>query len=165
MQQKQQHLLALPRHTINTHTMNWGYRIVLVYLGFMAMILTLVVKARSEKIELVAPDYYAQEIVYQQRIDALTNARALSDTMKVTATTEWVTVELPAECLGQVENGLLRFYRPSDSSLDVSQAFNTEASVSLLYARVNLQTGLYVVQCSWQTNGRDYYMEKPLLLR
>lgn len=144
--------------------MNWGLRIVLVYLGFVAMILTLVVKARSEKIELVTPDYYAQEIVYQQRIEALTNAQALSDTLKVTATKEWVTVELPAECLGQIKNGLLRFYRPSDASLDASQTFHTEASVSMHYARSNLQPGLYLVQCSWQTNGQDYYMEKPLVL-
>jgi hypothetical protein len=144
--------------------MNWGLRIVLVYLGFIAMILTLVVKARSEKIELVTPDYYAQEIVYQQRIEALTNANALSDTLKVTATKEWVTVELPPECLGQIENGMLRFYRPSDASLDQSQAFTTESSVIVQNTRSNLPSGLYVVQCSWRTNNKAYYMEKPFQL-
>jgi hypothetical protein len=62
--------------------MNWGLRIVLVYIGFVAMILTLVFKARSEKIELVAPDYYEQEIVYQNRIEALQNMRSLSVTKR-----------------------------------------------------------------------------------
>jgi len=41
--------------------MNWGLKITLLYVGFVAMILTLVFKASGEKVDLVTKDYYAQE--------------------------------------------------------------------------------------------------------
>ena len=59
--------------------MNWGWKITLVYSLFVVGILTLVFKARSEKVDLVATDYYAQELAFGKRIEAQRNAGELSE--------------------------------------------------------------------------------------
>ena len=58
--------------------MNWGYKILLVYAVFIAGILFLVYKASSQKMDLVTPDYYEQELKYQSQINATERANALS---------------------------------------------------------------------------------------
>jgi hypothetical protein len=58
--------------------MNWGYKILFVYLAFVAGILLMVFKSSIQKRDLVTPDYYAKELKYQQRIDAVKKTQALS---------------------------------------------------------------------------------------
>ena len=57
--------------------MNWGIRIAILYLGFMALILTLVFTCMNNGSELESRDYYARELKYQAQIDATSNANAL----------------------------------------------------------------------------------------
>ena len=58
--------------------MNWGYKILAVYLVFVAGIVVMVYKSSTQKIDLVTTDYYAKELKYQERIDAVKRTTALS---------------------------------------------------------------------------------------
>ena len=49
--------------------MSWGYKIMFLYLGFVAMILTLVVMSMQQDIHLVSENYYEKE---QNFVDAST---------------------------------------------------------------------------------------------
>ena len=51
--------------------MNWGHKIIAVYVVFIAGMIFLVFKSSRQNIELVTEDYYAKELVYQQKIDEL----------------------------------------------------------------------------------------------
>jgi predicted dehydrogenase len=53
--------------------MNWGYKIMLVYLVFISGMLFMAFKSSEQDIELVTEDYYAKELVYQQKIDEIKN--------------------------------------------------------------------------------------------
>ena len=57
--------------------MNWGWKIAIGYSIFVAGILSLVVVAYRQTNDLVSADYYAQEIQFQQRIDARGNSLSL----------------------------------------------------------------------------------------
>jgi len=59
-------------------TINWGWKIAITYLLFVAGMLWLVVKANQQQLDLVATDYYAQGMQYQQRIDARSYSSALA---------------------------------------------------------------------------------------
>jgi hypothetical protein len=145
--------------------MNWGWKLTLAYLGFVAMIMTLVFKARSEKIDLVATDYYAQEIAYQSRINAIKRTSALSDSVAHTLTGEGIEVTFPAECAGKVESGEIRLYRPSDAGLDESFPIGSDFQGVLTIPSSSLKTGYYLVQSSWKMNGQDYYSEESILIK
>lgn len=49
---------------------NWGKGIVLVYSLFVLGILYLVYQSKQQKLDLVYDDYYAQELMFQNQIDA-----------------------------------------------------------------------------------------------
>ena len=49
--------------------MNWGYKIMIVYLVFVAGIAVMVYNSAMQNIDLVTPDYYAKELKYQEKID------------------------------------------------------------------------------------------------
>jgi hypothetical protein len=144
--------------------MNWGWKIVVVYIGFVAMIMTLVLKARSEKIELVAPDYYAQEVAYQQRIDANHNARSLSQMMAVQIDEQQVAVQMAPECAGKIESGEVHFYRPSDVSLDQKTPLILDNKARFHFPIAQLKSGLYLVQISYSMNGKAFYSEESLFV-
>ena len=59
--------------------MNWGWKIVVVYSGFVVMTLGMVFYFMGHKVDLVAKDYYKQEIEYQDQIDKITNAKSLDE--------------------------------------------------------------------------------------
>ena len=46
--------------------MNWGYKIILVYVLFVAGIVFLVVRSSMENTDLVTSDYYEKELKYQR---------------------------------------------------------------------------------------------------
>ena len=73
--------MALKFITNKLFIMNWGYKILLVYVVFVAGIMFLVFKSSSQKMDLVTTDYYAKELKYQQKIDAMNKVQKLSDTV------------------------------------------------------------------------------------
>lgn len=144
--------------------MNWGVKITLVYIAFVVGMLTLVFKARSEKIELVAPDYYEQELAYQQRIDAIQNAAQLSGAVAVSEVSEGVEITFPYE-ISLAETGTVRVYRPSDSSLDKEFALLPTSANTQLIPRSLLEQGLYNIKVEWKAAGKQYYSELPIVVK
>lgn len=145
--------------------MNWGWKLTLAYLGFVAMIMTLVFKARSEKIDLVTPDYYAQEIAYQGRINAIKRTNGLSAPVAHTLNSEGIQVTFPSECAGKIESGEIRLYRPSDAGMDQSFPIISDFQGVFMIPSSSLKSGYYLVQSSWKMNGQDYYYEASVLVK
>jgi hypothetical protein len=144
--------------------MNWGVKITLVYLAFVAGMLTLVFKARSEKIELVATDYYEQELAYQERIDAMDNAARLSRAVTVQLVSEGLEVQLPDE-ITAAESGVIRLYRPSDSTLDREFVLAPTNIHTQLIPKALLTAGLYNVKVEWKAGEKIYYTELPIVVK
>ena len=59
--------------------MNWGYKLMFVFIVFAGLMGTLVYKSMNTKYELVTKDYYKDELKYQDRIDAKNESSKLSD--------------------------------------------------------------------------------------
>ena len=68
--------------------MNWGTRIIIMYVGFVALIITLVVVSMRQQVDLVTPDYYAKELKYQTNIDKTKNYNELKTSLKCTIQSE-----------------------------------------------------------------------------
>ena len=62
--------------------MSWGWKITILYLGFVGMILTFVIASTQQDFHLVSEDYYAEEIAYQTRIDQTAAAQSLRDPLE-----------------------------------------------------------------------------------
>ena len=77
--------------------MNWGKKITIVYLAFVALIVTLVIVSVRQKVDLVTPDYYAKELNYQADINKINNAKALATPLKCVLQGQSILVTFPEE--------------------------------------------------------------------
>ena len=73
----------------------WGWKIALLYGGFVLLISTMVIASNRQHFDLVSKNYYDAEIAYQKVIDAGKNQSALSAAITVHASATAVTIEFP----------------------------------------------------------------------
>ena len=143
--------------------MNWGYKILLVYAVFVSGIMFLVFKSSGEKVDLVTTDYYAKELKYQQRIDAMSRVHDLSDTVKCEVNKAQVRIVFPKDFYGKKIDGEVILYCPSDEDKDVTKKFSV-TDVPVLISVESSAKREYDLQLNWDVNGTSYYLEKKLLI-
>ena len=87
----------------------------LLYAVFVAGIVFLVVKASSQKFDLVTKDYYEQELQYQNVIDQSENAAKLSEPVIVKQKESALMVSFPREMKDRPKKINFYLYCPADS--------------------------------------------------
>ena len=122
--------------------MSWGTKIALLYGGFVLLIGALIFRSSRENIDLVAADYYEQELRYQGKIDGQSAVLNSGNVPALAVRNEAVVVLLPGDSAEKM-TGSVTFYRPNDAKLD--REFSL-AGCQTLFARDSFVTGLYNVK-------------------
>jgi nitrogen fixation protein FixH len=142
---------------------SWGTRIAFLYIGFVALIATLVISATRMDFDLVSKDYYQQEIGYQKRLDATAATSALSQPLAATVNATNVVVLFPQEFAKQTVDATIRFYSPINDTHD--REFKLQSADGKIFIeRAKLDKTAYTLQVSWNAGDKDYYQELPLNL-
>ena len=144
--------------------MNWGTGIALVYTSFAVATTGFVAFAMGRSVDLVSPDYYAESLRQDQRMDAERNARALQPAPGIRVIGRVAEIVLPpAHAAGA--RGTITFYRPSNSHADRTfpLALSKDGEQRLQIDR--MQIGSWLVQVRWTVSGRDYYFEQPVFVQ
>lgn len=144
--------------------MSWGIRITVLYVSFMILIVTMVIVSSSSKAELVAKDYYAQELNYQQRITAINNEQGLNESINHELTNGTFVLSFPSENKREDFSGELVFFRPSDSSKDVKLKLNFNEEGKQMIDTRSYTKGVYKVCISWHNDGKEFYKEEVINL-
>lgn len=140
--------------------MNWGNKLVVVFILFAILMATLVYKAVNTKFELVSKDYYKDELRYQDRIDGRNNA-ALIGKVAVTQDAEALTIGLPYEMKGVKVEGEAWFYCKTDAERDRKIALAVDTSGKQLILKSQLTKGTtYELKLNWQAGDQKYYTEQ-----
>lgn len=138
--------------------MNWGIRIILLYLGFVAIILTLVITCLGHKSELESRDYYLKELKFQEQINAAANSDQLTQPITYKVADRSVRIQLPKEIISGTTRGTILFMRPSDSSGDKAITLTTdEEGVQMI--DTDFVKGIYKMQISLTCGNKNYYKE------
>ena len=138
--------------------LSWSYRITFLYLGFVGIIVTLVTISSRNKEELVAKDYYAQELRYQDKINAINNEKSLPKSIEHEVDGSGVTLLFPAET-GKELVGEINFYCPSDSKKDALFKMIVDAEGNQVISKDKLQRGVYKLRLTWSLSGKNYFRE------
>src|SRR4051812_34279951 len=109
--------------------MSWGYKIMILTLGFVGFISFMVYSAMQQDFDLVAEDYYNKEIQFQNQIDKQTNEIGLKDSLICMVLADDVIIKFPDEHLGKKIKGEIQFFRPSDASKDVKSVISSENGI------------------------------------
>lgn len=143
--------------------MNFGGKIVILYLSFVALILTLVFNCYSMDVDLVSKDYYAQELNFQQKINATNNEKDLKSSITHVINGKSVVLTIDSALLSNDFNGTVTFFRPSDSKKDVSFKMNFTNNEQVIDAK-DLIHGAYKLQLSWTSNQKKYFKEDVIFI-
>lgn len=146
--------------------MNWGWKIFFVTAGFVLFILFMVFKAMQQDFHLVYEDYYDREIKYQGEIDRMRNARALADQLKIEYLLAENKVKLtyPREHRKSI-HGDIYFFRPSDSSLDVTMPIQADLDGIQIISVAGFKKGLWQVKVNWAFGNRSYQEEQNITIQ
>lgn len=140
--------------------MSWGYRITILYLGFVGIILTLVTISSRNKEELVSKDYYAQELAYQDRLTAISNEKNLSTSIQHEVSPAGITLTFAGEAV----EGKIFFFCPANSKKDKSFKMEMVHGTQFIPASA-LEKGIYKMQLTWKSAKKDFYKEEFITIR
>lgn len=143
--------------------MNWGYKIVAVYVMFVAGMVYLAYKSSTQNTDLVTEDYYAKELIYQQRIDQSKRTSALSAPVEINWANNELVIRFPKDFASKKISGDATLYCPSDEKKDMNQQFALSDGVVSMKVPANYH-GLHYVKLYWKADGIDYYYEKQIFI-
>ncbi|NDC76776.1 MAG: hypothetical protein EBZ67_02710 [Chitinophagia bacterium] len=142
---------------------DWGYRILAVYLVFVAGIGWMVYRSAGERVDLVTPDYYEQEVRYQERIEQQANAAALSVPVSASFREGRIELLLPPEFGSRQVEGELTLYCPSDAGKDIHEHFATTDRKAVLVVPRD-RSGFQVLKLTFRADGKVYHVERDILI-
>ena len=146
-------------------TWNWGTGIALVYTAFAVSIVLLVVNSFSKKIDLVAPDYYAKELVYQDQINKMNNARSLKEAIAWNVYGNKLELVFPQEFASMEVKGQATLFKPSDVNADKSYDLSQDGSGKQVISTTGLQSGMYKLKLDWAVDNESYYQEGVIVIK
>jgi hypothetical protein len=144
---------------------NWGTAIALTYTAFALATSAFVAFAMGRDVDLVSPDYYAQSLRLDRRMEAERNALALGTSVAIAESARGtVRVSLPREQARDAA-GTIRLYRASRAADDREIALAVGADGSQEVSLDGLASGRWTVQLQWTASGRDYYVQREVTAR
>ena len=142
--------------------MDFGKWIMVAFISFAFFIGTLVVVCFRQEIGLVSKNYYQDELNHQQKIIQKANANELHISPVISVEAESVNVFFPE--IDRVEGGELNLLRPSDEQLDQKFEWKGSNGEMQRFALGRHDKGLYRASLRWRMSGKDYYIEKLIVI-
>ena len=143
--------------------LNYGTGIVVLYTGFVAMILVLVGMSVTQKIDLVTDHYYEEELQFQDRIDKIKRSKALSDPMNWIVNEQGITIKYPDNTEGKPLLGTIKLYCPSEEKNDRTFKIAPVSNEQFIPSS-NIPEGNYHLQIDWQRGDQTYWNEDVIVI-
>ncbi len=146
-------------------TFSWGHGVVVALGSFIAFILFMIfIFPNGQKnSELVSDNYYEDELVYQEVIDAKNNAELLPE--KPTYQKEPAGIKIIFPLADVPENRKVNFelFRTDDANLDVKKELQLDAANSMTIPKQVIAQGSYTLKLKWVQNKKPYQIDYDVL--
>ena len=144
---------------------NWGTGIVIAFVLFISFIMYFVINMNLNKKynhDLVTEDYYQEELLHQNQIDKVDNAKALKENVSWKKIDEGILISFPKDLDYKNITGQVFLYRPSNKNLD----FEIPISLSndyLLIPKTLLLDGRWNIKVDWKYDGKSYLYNESIM--
>lgn len=143
--------------------LNWGHKILIVYLIFVGGILLLAFKSSQQKFDLVQQDYYGAELKYQEVINATKHASELGADLNAEVRGSFLHITLPEGLQKMEATGEVQLYCIADEKRDMKKQISISNGAFDLELLSNMK-GNYTLKLRVQQKGVGYYFEKKIML-
>jgi hypothetical protein len=142
--------------------MNWGNKILIVFLAFASLISYMVYRCTQVQVNLVTDEYYKDELAYQQIIDESKNAKGMRSKFRIEQGHQNLTIEFPTEFQKSNTSGEIIFYCPSDASKDLKWKIELDEKGQQTFELSRFRPGQYTAKIRWASGSVRYYQEEPI---
>ncbi len=144
----------------------WPYAIIGFFVVAIGCTLAVIYVATSNRSELVAGDYYDQEMRYQERMEQIQRTRVWEPRIAVTLdeVRREVDVRLPVEHAAVGARGQVEFYRPSSAGADRSVPLALDAAGRQRISVADLAAGRWQVRLRWTVGADGFYADRDLVI-
>lgn len=139
---------------------NWGKGIATAYIVFVVGILSMVFLSKNQKIDLVTENYYQQELVFQEELDAQQRVENQGCIPILARKRGGFQVDIPNSKGKNIEGQLLA-YCPSNKAGDHVIALPKTTSGGWLLNLSELNFSKYIFKFHWTRNGERYSASIP----
>lgn len=113
--------------------------------------------------ELVSNDYYGDELVYQEVIDAKNNAGKLTEIPKYEELSSGMKITFPSATVPEDKKVKLELFRTDDANLDVKKEEVLDANNVILIPKQVLSKGSYTLKLKWSNTKIPYQVDYDVL--
>lgn len=144
----------------------WPYAITGYFAIFIATLAIFVAWAVRQRMDLVRPDYYEHEILYQREIDRLNRSAEIDPDVQLSYDdkSRRVVILLPTRHGGDRAAGTVAFYRPSDARSDREVSLALDANGTQRMDVRQYAPGLWKVRINWSVDGNDYVVQRSIVI-
>jgi len=122
--------------------------------------------AVRQNMDLVRPDYYEHEILFQKQIDAVNRTRPFAHeiTIAYDFTRQTLSLRVPSVHVAAQFSGTAHLYRPSNAKLDRRVALKPARDGTQSINATQLTPGLWKVRLDWTANGETFAFEQSIVI-
>lgn len=144
---------------------DWGHGVALALGLFIAFILFMVFGFTygQQTSELVSDDYYGDELVYQEVIDAKNNAEELNEIPKYQELAEGMKISFPTAVAPEDKHVKFELFRTDDANLDVKKDVDIDANNEILIPKTVISKGSYTLKIKWSHAKKPYQVDYDVL--
>jgi nitrogen fixation protein FixH len=144
--------------------MNWGWKIAIFMGIYMIGIISVVWYAMSVDVNLVAEDYYQQELAYEDQILRLKNTKSLAEkpAFSFSADKKYVVLAFPQGL--NPDSGKITLYRPSDFTQDRKFKLELDEANQQGFVTISFMPGLWKAKLQWQQGDKSYFQEFVIVI-
>ncbi len=144
----------------------WLWGIVITIGLFLIWLVVFVLFSFTQDVNLVEDRYYEKDRNYEQHMQRLTLTEALSEKPRILFqdATHTLEVHFPQRFMSEDLSGTIEVYRPSDGQIDRHFAVSPNRDSMQVLSLGGLQTGLWRVKLSWDSDGFGYYLEDSFIV-
>jgi hypothetical protein len=148
---------------MSTHKLTHSGNVLLIgFGGMLIMMSVLVYLSMKQDVSMVSKNYYEQELVYQDKLDAMDNATSYDSLFSLTQSGTNVVLRIPASLSKNISEGSVYFYCPSNEQLDYKEKIKATATGTYSFDKDVTKDAGYLVKISFRSGDKDYYKELKL---
>jgi len=142
----------------------WPIGIVVFFVLLACGLATVVGISVTHRETMVNPNYYEQELKFQNQIDSAARAKKAGARVQLNAPAGQFLVMVPAQQLTAKLSGTIEFYRPSAAELDREYPLAPGADGTQPVDVSKFAAGPWEVRVKWSAGGQDYFLEQKITL-
>ncbi len=112
--------------------------------------------------DLVTEDYYQEELLHQNEIDKVDNAKELKENVSWKKTDNGILISFPKDLDYKNITGKVFLYRPSDKKLDSEISISLSNS-ELLIPKTRLLDGRWNIKVDWEYDEKSYLFKESIV--